>query len=110
MESTDLLCLDFADRETTLLACLARRGCCLLFDGDLRDEVPHLANRGLRLFFVGCIDFIADLLSRGIHRFELINRHGWPSKSVGRVNDVNEKYAVQDQAVKLIEFKVNCES
>jgi aconitate hydratase len=53
-----------------------RGGGTALLDGDLRDEVPHLANRGLRLFFVGSIDFVPDLLPGRVHRFELIGGHG----------------------------------
>ena len=52
------------------------RGRRLFLDGDLRDEVSHLANSCLRLFFVGCIDFVPDFLSGRVHRFKLISRHG----------------------------------
>jgi len=45
------------------------------FDRDLRNEVPHLANRSLRIFFGGRIDHIFDLSTCRIHRFELEGRH-----------------------------------
>ena len=35
-----------------------------LLDGDLRDEVAHLPDRGLRLFLAGGLDDVLDLLAR----------------------------------------------
>ena len=66
-----------ADGERLLLSALAASfgGGGLFFDGDLRDEVSHLADGRLRLFLVGSIDLVPDFLPRGIHRFELISRH-----------------------------------
>ena len=47
-----------------------------LLDGDLRHEVAHLPNRRLRFGFVGRFDDVFDLLPGGVHRLELISRHG----------------------------------
>ena len=55
---------------------LVGRGLLGLLDGDLRHEVAHLANRGLRFFFAGGVDDVLDLLSGGVHRLELVGRHG----------------------------------
>ena len=53
----------------------------LILLGDLRNEVPHLPDGGLRLFFIGGIDLVPDLLSGRFHRFELINRHKYSNVS-----------------------------
>ena len=47
-----------------------------LLDGDLRDEVAHLPDRGLGLVLAGRFDDVLDLLAGGVHRLELIGRHG----------------------------------
>ena len=51
-------------------------GLAALLDGDLRDEVPHLLDRRLRLFLAGGLDDVLDLLTGLVHRLEIITGHG----------------------------------
>ena len=54
-------------------AALGRAGTFL--DGDLRDEVPHLPDRGLGFVLGRGVNDVLDLLAGGVHRFKLIGWH-----------------------------------
>ena len=45
------------------------------FERDFGDEVAHRPNRRLGFFLRGGVDDVSDLLTRGVHRLELISRH-----------------------------------
>jgi hypothetical protein len=69
---------DAAEDEAALF--LGAGGCfrllAALLHGDLRDEVAHLADGSLRIFFGGGLDHVLDLGARRIHRLELKCWHG----------------------------------
>ena len=46
-----------------------------LFDGNLRNEVSHLADCRLRIFLGRRFNDVPDLLTRRVHRFKLICGH-----------------------------------
>ena len=48
----------------------------LFFDGDLGDEVAHLADRRLGFFLGRRFDHVLDLRAGRVHRFELKGWHG----------------------------------
>ena len=72
-------CLDLTPPKTKPRFFLPPAGFGLLpalLDGDLRDEVPHLPDRGLRIFLGGGLDHVLDLGARRVHRLELKSGHG----------------------------------
>ena len=74
-----VLRFDAAEGEGLALFCRLSSGAAwlpALLDGDLRDEVAHLPDRRLRLVLAGRLDDVLDLLAGGVHRLELIGRHG----------------------------------
>ena len=78
-ERGQVLGIDAADGErlSFLAGFLLFRGAlACLFDGDLRNEVPHLPDRCLRFLLGRRFDDVLDFLPAGIHRFELKRRHG----------------------------------
>ena len=89
-EGADDLAAAAADGQAPRFFFAAFAGGRLLgfLDRDLGDEVAHLPDRRLGLFLGGGFDHVADLLPRGVHRLELIGRHGRfliPPATVSRI-------------------------